>query len=401
MTPYGTSDYWRITLALCLGSFLVFACLYIPQPLMPMLATEFAITELQSSYSLTLATLVLSLSLLIYGPLSDSVGRRGLIIASLLGLVVITLALSLVTSYSQLLVLRAVQGFFIAGLPAIAVAYMADELEPSAMLHSVGFYIAANSLGGICGRLFSGVIAEHYGWQSAFLFMGTMGIVIWLILLVGLPRSRNFSPQRFRPEVIITDITAHLSNARLLPVFLLGGINFMIFVNQFSFLTFVLEAAPYHLSAQFLGMLFLVYLAGTVGSALSGRLNQRIGQITCMLLGTVIVMLGSAITLFAALPLIILGLLANSFGFFLAHSSASSWVSRNATHAKATASSIYLVFYYLGASAGGVYLNPFWQWHQWPGVVLGSVMILLLSCVLVILLRKRDAPMRAFKAAEQ
>jgi YNFM family putative membrane transporter len=121
-----------------------------------------------------------------------------------------------------------------------------------------------------------------------------------------------------------------------------------------------------------------------------------------MLLGTVIVMLGSAITLFAALPLIILGLLANSFGFFLAHSSASSWVSRNATHAKATASSIYLVFYYLGASAGGVYLNPFWQWHQWPGVVLGSVMILLLSCVLVILLRKRNAPpMRAFKSAEQ
>ena len=391
MINYGTAAYWRITLALSLGSFLVFSCLYIPQPLMPTLAAEFGISELQASYSLTLATFSLGLSLLLYGPLSDAIGRRGLILASILGLLITTLALSQVSSYRQLLVLRAIQGFFIAGLPAIAVAYLADELKPEALIHSVGIYIAANSLGGIGGRVISGFVAEYFGWRHAFLAMGLMGTAVWLILLIGLPKSTGFTAQSYRPRAMLADIKGHLQNAKLIPAYLLGGINFMIFVNQFSFLTFVLESKPYNLSTQYLGMLFLVYLTGTVGSVLSGRLGSRFGQQKCMLLGTALIMAGTICTLATSLVVILAGLLINSFGFFLAHSSASGWVSHNAARAKATASSIYLVFYYLGASCGSLYLNVFWQWQQWPGVVMGSLLLLTASCLMAALLRREAA----------
>ncbi|MDO6749456.1 MFS transporter, partial [Gilvimarinus sp. 1_MG-2023] len=85
MIKNGTAAWWRITIALCLGSFMVFSNLYVTQPLLPMLATEFAVTPLQASYTLTLSTLTLGLSLLIYGPLSDVIGRKGLIIGSMCG----------------------------------------------------------------------------------------------------------------------------------------------------------------------------------------------------------------------------------------------------------------------------------------------------------------------------
>ncbi len=74
----------------------------------------------------------------------------------------------------------------------------------------------------------------------------------------------------------------------------------------------------------------------------------------------------------------------SSLGFFLTHSLASSWVSHHALKARASASSLYLVFYYMGASVGGFLLAPFWAWQGWLGVVVGSLLVygLTLGCSL-------------------
>lgn len=139
-------------------------------------------------------------------------------------------------------------------------------------------------------------------------------------------------------------------------------------------------------------MLFLTYLSGTVGSAASGRVAQLVPQAQCMLLGILIMMLGSLATVGDNLIAIVGGLLISSFGFFFCHSIASSWVNRHATQARASASSLYLVSYYLGASGGGFYLNLFWgSWH-WPGVIAGSLLVLTLTAGTALwLLRKERA----------
>ena len=85
----------------------------------------------------------------------------------------------------------------------------------------------------------------------------------------------------------------------LIPAFLFGGLNFFVFINQYSFITFVLEAEPYTLSPQFLGMLFLTYLSGTWGSTLSGKFSRRFGQANCMMVGSGLLMIGSLVTLSA------------------------------------------------------------------------------------------------------
>ena len=384
--------YWRITLALCIGSFMVFANLYVPQPLLPMLADHFRISELQASYSLTLCTLTLGIALLVYAPLSDAIGRRWLLLASTLGASGCALLISQINDYQWLLALRVCQGILLAGLPAVALAYMADEFEPNAMLSSVGFYIAANSLGGIGGRLIGGFIGEYLGWQDAFLWMGLLGLCLWVLVLWLLPSQQNFHPQPLAIGRIAEQFKQHLCNAWLLPAFLVGGLNFFIFVNQFSFITFVLEAEPYHLSSQFLGMLFLTYLSGTLASSFSGKFTRRWGQPICMALGSSLIMVGSLVTLIDELAIKILGLLINSFGFFFAHSAASGYVSQTAKQAKASASALYLLTYYLGASTGGLYLNLFWVWNYWNGVILGSFIILSLTVGLSLWLaqRKKD-----------
>ncbi|UTW03159.1 MFS transporter [Amphritea atlantica] len=391
MIESGSKQFWRATLALCIGSFMIFANVYVTQPILPQLQQEFSLTTLEVSWSFTVTTLTLGLSLLFYGPLSDAVGRRSLMLVSMAGVCLCTLLLSRAESFTALVLLRGLQGVFLGGLPAIAIAYMGDEYSRKALLLAVGLYISGNSLGGISGRLIGGFIGDWLGWADLFLVMGLVSCVCLLLFWWLLPASRQFSPQVLNLSAMGSRLRDHLTNPLLLLVYLVGGLNFFIFINQYSYITFVLSDAPYHLSPVWIGLLFLTYLTGTVGSTLSGRIAQQIGQLNCIKLGIVILIAGSLLTLSSALPLIVTGFFINSFGFFFAHSSASSWVSHQATHARASASSLYLVFYYLGASCGGFYLDPFWQWLGWEGVVLGSVMVLLVTLSLTLALSSLNA----------
>lgn len=375
MITTGTRDFWYATLALALGSLMIFANVHMTQPLLPQLAQTFQLTPLQASWSLTVTIAMLGLSLLIYGPLSDAWGRKNLMSLSLLGAVLTTLAMTQVETYSSLLILRGLQGLFLGGLPAIAIAYMGDEFERKAVLVAVGLYISANSLGGVTGRLVSGFVGEHYHWPTVFLVLGLGSLILVLLFIWLLPASKHFQAKPFHPRSVVLDIKSHLGNPLLVTAYLIGGLNMLVFLTQYSYITFVLVDAPYHLSSHALGLLFLTYLTGSLASAWSGRASVWLGQPICMVVGIVLLIIGTLFTLASSLPMIVSGFLINSFGFFLTHSILSSWVSQHALKARASASSLYLVFYYMGASLGSFYLEPFWQWAGWSGVVSASLLV--------------------------
>ncbi|SHJ90702.1 MFS transporter [Halomonas caseinilytica] len=372
--------WWRATLALCLGSLLVFLNLYVPQPLLPLMREAYGISTLVASLAMSVSTLSLAAALLVFGPLSDAIGRAGimrltLLLAGLLSVVLACVA-ALAPNFELLLVLRAVQGFVLGGLPAVAIAWMGDEFEKPALLSAVGLYIGANTLGGIGGRVIGGTVAEVGGISASFLTVGCLTLVGVVVFWRLLPPARCFQARRFRLREARAGLAAHLRNPMLVGAYLLGGLNFLIFINQYSYITFRLAQPPFELGEKWLGLLFLTYLSGTFGSALSGRLSRSLSQPACMAFGILLLMLGTAVTLADRLPLILAGLTVNAFGFFLAHSMASSWVGRHAEQDRGSASALYLVFYYTGASLGGFWLEPFWWLGEWMGVVLGSWLVL-------------------------
>jgi len=371
-----TRAWWRATAALCLGSFLVFINLYVPQPLLPGLKEAYGVSTLGVSLLMSVSTLSLALALLVFGPLSDAIGREGIMRITLLLAGGLSLALAFAPTFESLLFLRLLQGFVLGGLPAVAIAWMGDEFDKTALLSAVGLYIGANSLGGISGRIVGGGAAAIGGPSAAFLAVGAMTVVGCIIFWRLLPNSQAFTPKRFQLRQAVGDLLGHLRSPVLLAAYFLGGINFLIFINQYSYITFRLADAPYQLAASGLGLIFLTYLGGTFGSTVSGKLAGRFSPARCISAGIVILMLGTAITLADSLALIILGLTINAFGFFMAHSLASSWVGRYAQGARGSASALYLVFYYLGASIGGFWLEPFWRWMQWQGVAIGSWLLL-------------------------
>jgi MFS transporter, YNFM family, putative membrane transport protein len=382
ITP-ATSDFRRTCAALGMGAFVAFANIYTTQPLLPLLSQEFGTSALFSGLSVSLVIFSLGISLLLYAPLSDALGRRWIMRLSLAVTVILTFALALAPGFGSLLLIRMLQGFFIGGLPALALAYVGEEFSPEAYSSAMAIYIAATSLSGISGRLISGLAADLGGWRLSFLVMGLVSLIFVILFFQYLPPSRHFQPRRLCLNSLCESFSCHLRNPVLLPAFLVGGINFFIFVGLFNNVAYLLVAPPFQLAPGMIALLFLTFLAGTVSSALSNRITRGRLRSTGIAWGFLAILGGLGLTLVPHLAVVVGGLLLVSFGFFLVHSLASAWVGREVRCFRAGASALYLIFYYLGGSLGSLYFAFFWDRFGWSGVVFAALPVMLMAAVCV------------------
>ena len=378
----GTAAFRRTTIALGTAGFSTFALLYSIQPLLPVFSRQFHVTAAGASLSLSLTTGLMAVCMLLASTVSESVGRKPVMVASVLASSALMILSALVPAWWQFLLLRALMGVTLSGLPAVAMAYLAEEIDPRSTGLSMGLYIGGNALGGMAGRLLIGVLADHAGWRPALLIVGaasTLGnVIFWRIL----PPSRNFRPRRFSLEALTSAFLGHLQDSALLMLFAEGFLLMGGFVAIYNYLGYRLLAPPFDLTQAEVGLIFSAYLVGIFSSAWMGNLGNRLGRRHVLWVGFVIMLAGTALTETRSVILIILGVLVVTFGFFGAHSIASGWVSARARHAKAQASSLYLFFYYLGSSvvgtAGGVFMGHF----GWPGVTLMTGTLILIGLLL-------------------
>ncbi len=250
---------------------------------------------------------------------------------------------------------------------------MVEELSPQAFGKAIGGYIAANSLGGITGRIAGGLLTDALGWQHAVVAMAIFTLLGALLVAYLLPIQQHFKPQRGLFFHHNRALVKHLQNRTLWLAMLIGGVNFALFVNLYSVMGFRLVAEPYSLPIGIASLIFVCYLAGTLSSKLTANWNRRFSAIPGMMLGALISMAGMLIALIEAIPAMLVGLILISFGAFFTHTLAYAWVSQKATQAKATATALYLVHYYIGGSLGGFYLLYCWQHGGWEMVTLGGL----------------------------
>ncbi|WP_165371167.1 MFS transporter [Aliivibrio finisterrensis] len=372
MIEFRSKAYYQVSAALAFGSFLVFCNLYLFQPMLPVLADHFMVSATQINWLLAAGTLMLALSLLPWAIASDFIGRRKVILLSLFMLPVIGVTSLLTDSLIVLILSRAAMGIALAGFAAVAVAYMADAFTAKAFSYAIGAYISANSLGGISGRLFGGVITDHFSWQMAVILMALISAIGAIIVALILPKDTAQQTEKRSVSDYHRVLVQHLRNKQLFLAMLIGGVNFALFVNLYSVTGFRLIAEPYSLPLSVTSMIFLCYLSGTVSSRLVGLWCQRFNAVSGMFAGTLLSLIGMLIASNQSLITIIIGLNVLSFGAFFTHSLAYGWVSQKAETAKSTATALYLVHYYVSGSLGGFYLMYCWQHGGWESVVLGA-----------------------------
>ncbi|WP_413408411.1 MFS transporter [Paenibacillus amylolyticus] len=369
MIQQGTKTFRNISLALFAGGFVTFALLYSLQPLMPEISDAFSITPAHASLALSVTTIAMALTMLFIGSLSDSVGRRFIMTAALVISSVIALLSVFSPGYTELLLLRISQGVALAGLPAIAMTYLSEEIEPRSLGYAMGLYISGNSIGGMAGRFISGVVTDWFSWRAAVGFIGILGLCAAVIFWFVIPPSRHFVKAAPGFKNPIPLLWSQCRNPRLLCLYGLGFLLMGGFVTLFNYIGFELTGEPYHLSQSIVGSLFVVYLMGTVSSTWMGRLADRYGRSHVLGIALGIILAGAVCTVHPALWVKIIGLALFAFGFFGGHSIASSWVGLVANQHKSQANALYLFFYYLGSSVSGTGGGLLYSHLGWTGIV--------------------------------
>lgn len=380
----GTQSYRRASLALFVAGFATFSALYGVQPLMPVFSRQFDVSPAVSSLSLSISTAVLAFTLLLAGLMSQAIDRKRVMGASVVFSATLSIAAGLAPGWYTLLAARALEGIALGGVPALALAYLSEEIRPSDLGGATGLYIAGTAVGGMGGRVIAGLVADLFGWRTALVCIGLLGFAAAAVFFGLLPHSRNFNPRRgLSAADHIGPLIRHLRHGALPWVFFCGFAFMGSFVTVYNYLGYRLSLPPFSLGQGAIGMVFIVYILGIAASATFGRVADRIGRPPVMVIALVLMSAGLGLMSPSSLFLIVPGISLLTIGFFAAHAIASGWVGLLAEHGKGHAAGLYLLSYYLGSSVIGSVGGLFWSAYGWPGVA-GMVAALLATAVLAV-----------------
>ncbi len=376
LTP-GAAGYRRMSFALFAAGVATFALLYSTQALLPLISADLGATASAASWTVSAATGALALFVLPLSALSERFGRTRMMTVSLAVAVAVGLLVPFAPNVGWLVALRAVQGAAIAGLPASAMAYLAEEVKPKALVAAIGLFVAGNSIGGMSGRILTGWVAQAWGWRAALLAVGALAAVCAVVFRLLLPKARHFTPGSLNPRALARTVRGHLADPLLVRLYAIGALFMTVFGAVYTVIGYRLTAAPFNLPQGLIGSIFLVYLVGTVSSAAAGELVARVGRRGALYLAVSTTAAGLLLSLASSLPAILAGLVLITAGFFAGHAVASSSVSHTAKHGRAQASALYQSAYYLGSSAGGTLGAVAFHSGGWPATVLLGILAVL------------------------
>lgn len=368
----GTREYRAVSLAVFSCGFSIFTILYCTQPILPMLVQEFSVSPAESSLALSLTTIVMAVSMLFASSLSEAVGRKPLMFAALLASSVLTIALAFSTQWSHVLWLRALTGLTLSGMPAVTLAYLAEEMEPRSVAPAVGLYIGGGAVGGMMGRLVAAFLADYGSWRLGMAAIGVTGLISCVIFWRALAPSRHFTPRALSPVAMIGTLIGHLRNPGIFLLVVEGFLLLGSFMVLYNYIGFRLQGPPFNLSQAVAGLVFIAYPLGSLGSATMGAMAAKYGRGRMLVTTILITMFGLALMIPDSLIAIAAGLAVMTYGFFGAHSICSGWAPALAERDKAQSSSLYLLLYYIGGGVAGSVGGIFWADFGWTGVVMFS-----------------------------
>ncbi|SIS21564.1 MFS transporter [Williamsia sterculiae] len=387
----GTPAYRRATFALFAAGMTTFMALYYVQALLPVFSEAFGVSPTTSALAVSLTTGFLALSIIPASVLSERYGRVRVMVISAISASIIGLLLPWSPSIEVLLAGRALQGVLCAGVPAVAMAYLAEEVDGASLGTAMGRYVAGTTVGGLTGRLVPSLAVDITSWRWALEIACLVSLAFAVAFWRLVPSSHFFAPKPVSVRSTLQRLRGHLRDVPLLCLFGLAFVLMGGFVTVYNYLGYRLLAGPFHLSQSVIGAVFLLYLAGTVSSGLAGSLSDRIGRRRVLTASIATMVLGLLITLPDNIASTLFGVLLFTAGFFGAHSVASGWVSARATTDRAEASSLYLFAYYLGSSVVGAVGGIAYSVAAWVGVVVyvGALSAVAVALLATLVLRTR------------
>lgn len=347
---------------------------YIPQPILPLLALEFNTTAQNASAITSITLLPMAFAPLFYGYFLENHQPKLILSLSLFVAGIFQILLAWCESLETFLLLRFIQSLF---FPAILTTLLTilTRSQSGSLQFNVSIYIASTIAGGLIGRMGGAYLTELFSWQICFILLGvslTLGGIFSLSWIANQASKLT--------QFTFSQILPLLGNKTSLVV--LGSV----FVMFFSFQA-VLNTLPFyakemfpHISQNELGRLYLGYSIGIVVSLLANPIIKLCGgREKTIFLSLNLFALGLCVFLLHSLMWIYVGMFVMCFGSFIAHSVLNALNNSLTPKYKAASSGLYLSFYYTGGTLGS-YLSSFvFELFGWQMLIISLAITLSLT----------------------
>jgi len=353
-------------MALSVGT--IVANLYYIQPLLVDVSLSFNLTSTQAGLIATATQIGTSFGMLFFVPLGDTMERRSLITRLILAACVTLVLTALAPSGLWMGIACFGIGLFTA-VVHVLVPYAAHLAPPEKRGRIVGTVFSGLLLGILLARTFSGVIGAHLGWRAVYWIAACIMVIMAILIRWRLPVSQ--------PEVKLSyggllQSLLHLvkKHPELRESAFVGAMIFAGFSAFWTTLVFHLSTSPFHYGSEMAGYFGLVGATGALGAPLVGRLADKRGPRTTLIIGLYI----------ETASFILLGLLGNTLwglalgaivmdlGVQAGHISNQTRIYNLDPKARSRLNTVYMVCYFAGGALGSYGGSLGWHLAQWWGV---------------------------------
>ena len=348
--------------------------IYIPQPILPLLALEFGTTAQNTSAITSITLLPMAFAPLFYGYFLENHQPKLILSLSLFVAGIFQILLAWSESLETFLLLRFIQSLF---FPAILTTLLTilTRSQSGSLQFNVSIYIASTIAGGLIGRMGGAYLTELFSWQICFILLGvslTLGGIFSLSWIANQASKLT--------QFTFSQILPLLGNKTSLVVLSSVFVMFFSFQAVLNTLPFYAKEMFPHISQNELGRLYLGYSIGIVVSLLANPIIKLCGgREKTIFLSLNLFALGLCVFLLHSLMWIYVGMFVMCFGSFIAHSVLNALNNSLNPKYKAASSGLYLSFYYTGGTLGS-YLSSFvFELFGWQMLIISLAITLSLT----------------------
>ncbi len=339
----GQKEYRRVLVAFFCAGLATWALLFDAQAVLPRIADDFGVPASSAALAVSFTTLGLAVAVLPWSAVSDRLGRRRAMQVSILATAVVSAASIFTPSLGAFLGMRLLLGLMLAGLPAVSMAYLAEEIAPRHLPQTAGLFVAGNTIGGLLGRIIAGPIGELTDWRTGIGTVSVVGVAAATMFVILIPGSSSAAVRpssRGAWSSLVRNVLANLRDPRMRVLYALGLIVLGTFTAVYNYLAFRLVDGL-GMPATLASVLFLGLAFGTLGSALSGRLVAPWGRRRAVLAGFAIAVVGVLLLVVPIVGVVFVGLALATFGIFVVNAIVYGWAGQRAVVGKAQATALF------------------------------------------------------------
>jgi MFS transporter, DHA1 family, multidrug resistance protein len=279
---------WRFLATLASISLVGPLAIHMFLPAMPVIKSVFAISDALVGLTYSAALLVMAVSTLMYGSLSDRYGRRPVLLMGLLLFTVGSGVSGIADSVYGLIAGRVIQALGAGCGVTLARAIARDAYGTEGLVKVIAYLTMAYTLGPMLATLFGGMLIDLAGWRSLFWLAAISGALITTASCMVLYETHPKEPIARKPSGFLRDCAVLFSHARFAAFVLQTGLSSGVFYTMSAAGSFLMTDVLGRSATEF-GTYYMAFPVGFfLGNLLSSRLSQRFAIEHMVLAGSLI-----------------------------------------------------------------------------------------------------------------